>query len=626
MRHREIATAEDERVDRRRPARLRALLVVAIALVPAALAAPGVAGADVGYEGTSYSGTGSPTGLKRSESVLWWNDGSWWAHMWDPASADFHIFRLDESTQRWIDSGVTVETRANTHADVLWDGMHLYVASHEFVGETEAAVAGSPSYLFRFSYDALLRTYRLDLGFPAAINNYKTETLVIDKDSTGKLWATWAQDNRIYVNRTVGDDLTWGEPFALPTAGTNVTLDDNSAVIAFGNRIGVMWSNQSSASFGIWFAVHEDGQPDTVWEASRTAIQGSGTADDHLSVKVVEADSSGRVYAGIKTSHMTAAAPLFMLLVRDSATGDWTSHPVSRVSDCPTRPLIVIDEENEVVHAYATYPGPPDFLCTSTGGAIYEKTSPLNAISFAEGAGTPVIEDSDRPSVNNVSSSKQNVNSATGIALLAVNTATRRYWHNFLPIVPREVPQPPSADFTGTPTSGTAPLSVAFTDESTGGPTSWSWNFGDGTTSSEQNPIHTFAAGTYTVSLTVANANGSNTVTKTSYISVASASYFSIAAAPTVQVIPRGAQATYGVTVTPTGGFSGTVVLGVSGLPAGATASFTPNAVTLPAATTSTLTINTTSSTKLGSNTVRITGTSGPLVRATTVTLQVKNR
>ena len=37
------------------------------------------------------------------------------------------------------------------------------------------------------------------------------------------------------------------------------------------------------------------------------------------------------------------------------------------------------------------------------------------------------------------------------------------------------LPTPPVAKFTGTPTSGTAPLTVQFTDKSTGSPTSWNW-------------------------------------------------------------------------------------------------------------------------------------------------------
>ena len=38
---------------------------------------------------------------------------------------------------------------------------------------------------------------------------------------------------------------------------------------------------------------------------------------------------------------------------------------------------------------------------------------------------------------------------------------------------------PPVADFSGTPLSGGAPLSVAFTDLSAGAPTAWAWDFGD---------------------------------------------------------------------------------------------------------------------------------------------------
>ena len=81
----------------------------------------------------------------------------------------------------------------------------------------------------------------------------------------------------------------------------------------------------------------------------------------------------------------------------------------------------------------------------------------------------------------------------------------------------------PVAGFTGTPTSGSAPLAVAFTDTSTNSPTSWYWTFGDGTTSTLQHPSHTYsAAGTYTVSLKATNAGGSNTLTRTGYITVSS--------------------------------------------------------------------------------------------------------
>ncbi|MFH1199608.1 MAG: PKD domain-containing protein [Candidatus Micrarchaeota archaeon] len=82
----------------------------------------------------------------------------------------------------------------------------------------------------------------------------------------------------------------------------------------------------------------------------------------------------------------------------------------------------------------------------------------------------------------------------------------------------------PAAAFTASPTSGSAPLSVAFTDQSTNHPTSWSWNFGDGGTSSAQNPAHSYSsAGTYTVTLTATNSTGSDDEIKPNYISVSPA-------------------------------------------------------------------------------------------------------
>jgi PKD repeat protein len=77
----------------------------------------------------------------------------------------------------------------------------------------------------------------------------------------------------------------------------------------------------------------------------------------------------------------------------------------------------------------------------------------------------------------------------------------------------------PVAEFSATPLSGAAPLTVTFTDESTGGPTSWSWSFGDGGTSAARNPTHTYSeVDSYTVSLTASNAYGSDTETKSHYV------------------------------------------------------------------------------------------------------------
>ena len=84
--------------------------------------------------------------------------------------------------------------------------------------------------------------------------------------------------------------------------------------------------------------------------------------------------------------------------------------------------------------------------------------------------------------------------------------------------------QAPAASFSASPTSGKAPLNVAFKDTSKGTPTAWKWNFGDGTTSTAKNPTHKYSkAGKYTVTLTATNAAGSNTVKKSNYITVTTA-------------------------------------------------------------------------------------------------------
>lgn len=81
--------------------------------------------------------------------------------------------------------------------------------------------------------------------------------------------------------------------------------------------------------------------------------------------------------------------------------------------------------------------------------------------------------------------------------------------------------QAPSANFTATPLAGCSPLFVNFKDLSSGNLTSWKWDFGNGNTSTLQNPSATyFTPGQYTVRLTVANANGANTLTRTQYITV----------------------------------------------------------------------------------------------------------
>jgi PKD repeat protein len=391
----------------------------------------------IGYQDGSTSGAGAAATGEKPESKLWWNDGSWWASMFDAGSQSYHIFQLDRSTQAWVDTGTPLDNRPKTRADTLWDGSHLYVASHVFASSSGAATAGNPARLYRFSYDPASDTYARDAGFPVQIDNYSTETLTIDKDSTGALWATWAQGSKIYVNSTTGGDAVWGTPFVLPTTGaTGLDPDDISAVAAFrGTRIGVMWSNQVTSA--VYFAIHVDGTAADAWTV-RSVTLGPYIADDHINLKELQGDPSGRIFAALKTSldddpGSPPSAPQILVVARDPATGAWSIDVFGRVSDCHTRPVLVLDSEHQVLHVFATA---PDSGCPFSGsaGTIFEKTSPMSNVSFPSGRGTPVIRDAASPNVNNVTTTKQSVTGASGIVVLASNDVTKRYWHADVPL------------------------------------------------------------------------------------------------------------------------------------------------------------------------------------------------
>src|SRR5687767_11616403 len=169
---------------------------------------PASAAADVGFKDQHFAANGTEVTGAKTESKLAFAHGTWWAVMFDEVTADNYIYRLQPGTQTWLKTPAVADMRSNTRSDVLFDGDHLYVASHGF---SATASPGFDARLYRYSWQD--GGWSLDLGFPVVINNHRTESLVIEKDSTGALWATWVQDQQVYLNRTTGDDRSWGAPF-----------------------------------------------------------------------------------------------------------------------------------------------------------------------------------------------------------------------------------------------------------------------------------------------------------------------------------------------------------------------------------------------------------------------------
>jgi hypothetical protein len=191
---------------------------------------------------------------------------------------------------------------------------------------------------------------------------------------------------------------------------------------------------------------------------------------------------------------------------------------------------------------------------------------------------------------------------------------------------------PPIAAASVSPLEGAGPLTVNINmSGSTPGSsaiTTYGFYCPDGLAASS-NPTGTCtftSPGTYYLWMTATDKNGLRDAAK-AYITVlpsgsAPSPDFSISASPSSQAVTVGNNTQYTVATTASGGFTGSTSLKVaSGLPAGATASFSPTSITGSGS--STLTVTAGSSTAPGTYTLTITGTSGSLSHSTTATLVV---
>lgn len=414
-----------------------ALTALSLLLVGLAAAPAQAATGDVGFQGPSYSGTYKAATTDKPESKLWYSHGQWWAVMWDTGSGDWHIFRLDRLTDKWVDTDVLVDKRYNTLADVLYvpaagtTTAKLYVASH--IVTMGIAVKGNPARLMRYSYVA--GTWKLDAGFPTQIMDYSGESMAIDIDSLGNLWATWTQvatgrtNGAVYVARGAKQGTSWGTPFLVPSADKDGNLprpDDISSVVSFGKKIGVLWGNQVTSAY--YWSVHTDGAADATWSKT-VAFKDPGIADDHLNIKALRSDAAGRVYAILKTDYndFSKVQTLPQVILGTYRGGKWTQTTVWTIADCTTRPLVMINTSTQRLYAMATA---PETGCKYSGqqGVIFQKSAPLDNPTFAKGRGTIIMKDADSPYLSDVSGSKGSVNATSGMVLLASNPSNRHYW------------------------------------------------------------------------------------------------------------------------------------------------------------------------------------------------------
>ncbi len=142
-----------------------------------------------------------------------------------------------------------------------------------------------------------------------------------------------------------------------------------------------------------------------------------------------------------------------------------------------------------------------------------------------------------------------------------------------------------------------------------------------GTTTMAVSTTTAVAAGSYPLTITGTDGTLTHTASVTLVVNAPVVGDFTISATPASQSVAAGSATSYTATITPSGGFTDTVAFSASGLPAGASASFSPASV--PGTGSSTMTVTTTAATAAGTYVVTITGTGSTITHSTTVTLVV---
>jgi PKD repeat protein len=308
------------------------------------------------------------------------------------------------------------------------------------------------------------------------------------------------------------------------------------------------------------------------------STDGTGTAARFMSPYGVTVDSVGTIYVVESTAAVrkVSAAGVVTTLAGTSGTNGFTngtgtaarfSVPFDIAVDGAGN-LYVSDHGNHAVRMVT----PTGVVTTLAGSGSAGKTDGTGtAASFkfpsgiaADSSGTVYLADTDNQVVRKITSAGVVTTiGGTGSLGSADGTGTSASFYN-----PKDVAVDSSgnlyvvdrgnhtirkgtlqsvtqavinASISALPTSGMAPLTVAFTG--TGGSTvtsdvlSYLWTFGDGSTSTEKNPSHAFtAAGTYSVTLSVSNATGQSGAATAQTITVTTGSSTLVADADKVFV------------------------------------------------------------------------------------------
>ena len=355
----------------------------------------------------------------------------------------------------------------------------------------------------------------------------RSETLVIAKDSTGTLWATWTRGERRPNASTRSTPSTattiWSPPAALPFPGAATSDDDISSIIAFTvsgqERIGVLWSNQAA-------------DRRTTSRGNRTGCVRRLDPRDGARPHTEQPEPGRRPHEpqdrlerqGLRRredEQLGSSQPQELLVVRQPG-GAWsaTRSPGSATAPPGDHRARRPGRRAPRLHDRAT-----QRQRRRHGRRRHLREDLADVLDLVPDWGG----DGGHPRQRQPEHERRDLDEAERQRHDRDRRPRLQQQHQGLLASPggRHAVDPPDAEFTGTPTSGQFPVPVTFDNTSTGtAPLTYAWNFDDpgsgaSNTSTAKNPSHTYnAAGDYTVSLTVTNMAGSDVRTRTDYIHV----------------------------------------------------------------------------------------------------------
>jgi hypothetical protein len=261
---------------------------------------------------------------EKPQSKLFHHDGSWWAAVHGPSGIGIY----EKQGNLWQ---LKTLLGGSGKTDVKISGNDLFVLA--FSSEPE---------LYKLAWDAVQRDWDLLPGFPVSVPQIQgSEALVLEQDSTGRLWYVAEGDSLIQAYHSLASHLKWSNtPIILQTG---VNQDDIASVIAFGgDKIGVLWSDQMRDEFG--FRVHHDGDPPSQWDPTEVVFSGFRLADDHVNLAF---DSSGRVYAVTKDDSDRLSVH------RRTPGGTWTT-AFDVLGEPANHPSLMVSEADSLVYVLYT--------------------------------------------------------------------------------------------------------------------------------------------------------------------------------------------------------------------------------------------------------------------------------